>query len=132
MKKALIILNHAPVQGVYEDLKKMGVSQVDLLPDVDKELAAQFAAVPFSVEEVRKLARELANTISGDCEDGYSIVVIAGEARVIHNTIKMAEWSAFQTRFYAPYSQRISVDTVQPDGTVKKVTKFKYEGLAEY
>jgi len=132
MKKALVILNHTPVNGVMEDLREMGVSQVDLLPEIDKELAAKFAAVPFDVAEVRKLARELADTIAGDQENGYSIVVIAGEARVIHNVIKEAEWASFQTSFYAPYSQRVSVDVPQEDGSVKKIVKFKYEGLAEY
>jgi len=130
--KALIILNHAPVNGVYDDLKKMGVSQVDLLPEIDKELAARFAAVPFDVKEVRKLASELADVIAGDCEDGYQVVVVAGEARVIHNIIKGAEEASFQTSFYAPFSQRVSVDTVQEDGSVKKTVRFNYEGLAEY
>ena len=149
MKKALIILNHNPVDGVFDDLRKMGVEEVHMLKDVDSQLAQEFANVPFSVEEVRSVAEKIARVIdtklscnyfSGNESPEYDIVVIAGEPRLVH---QIAMYFVYGTelgtaqhtsavKFFSPYSKRVSIDEPQPDGSVKKVTKFVYEGLAPY
>ena len=129
--KALIILNHTPVDGVYRDLEKLGCTQIDLLKDVNEMLAIKFANVPFDLSEDHT-AHNIMCTIARDEPDGYNVVVISGEPRMVHRIIKACDEQAFQTSFYAPYSKRISLDEIQSDGSIKKVVKFQYEGLASY
>ena len=147
--KALIVLNHNPVEGVYEHLKKLGVEKVDLLKDVNPELAKKVANVPFDIDELLSIVKELHDLIAGDefivydkDKVNYNVVVIAGEPRLIYNLIVSFEepapdygcWSSLTgaVKFYTPYSERISEDIKQPDGSIKKVSKFIYKGLAEY
>ena len=129
--KALIILNHKPIKGVYDDLKRIGCTQIDLLSDVNELLSMDFANVPFDLSE-DYTDHNILCTINGDEPDGYDIVVISGEPRMVHRIIKGAEERIFQTKFYASYSKRVSMDKLQEDGSVKKVVKFKYEGLVSY
>ena len=128
--KALVILNHTPVDGVYDDLKRLECNQVDLLSEIDPELAKKFANVGFNID--KDVVENFLRTINGNEPDGYNIVVISGEPRMIHMIIKTCDEQAFQTQFYAPYSKRVSIDEIQEDGSVKKVVKFNYEGLASY
>jgi len=150
-KRALIILNHKPVQGIYKDLEELGVEQVDLLQDVNPDLAKKFANVPFDKKEVIKISKELALFISGLDEEKeylisinknpkYDIVIIAGEPRLISNTLYWFYYGdeyagvnkANYVRFFTPYSERVSEDIKQSDGSIKKVSRFIYRGLAEY
>ena len=141
MKRSLIILNHAPVKGVYQDLLDLGCDDVKLLSDINPELAKRFANVGFN--EAKEIAKEIVDVIigSGNIDfPEYEIIIISGEPRVCSNVYLSLGYgdeqgrcnSPFKCKLYSPYSKRISIDEPQKDGSVRKVVKFQYEGLAPY
>lgn len=139
--KTIIILNHQAVDGVYKDLKNMGVEIIDTLADLNPELAKRFANVGFN--KAKEIAKEIVNVIigSGNIDfPEYEVVIIAGEPRVCSNVYLGLGYgdemgranSPFKCKLFAPYSKRVSIDEPQPDGSVRKTVKFQYEGLAPY
>jgi NAD(P)H-flavin reductase len=129
MKIAVIILNHQPVEELLDDLKEnYQVDEIINLKDAYPEIMSVFGNVP----KDRYAVKDFADTLFNEIDYRYEpdIVVVSGEPRICRYLVDLFEDRGVEC--YVPYSKRISEDTPQPDGSVKKVTKFQYEGLAEY
>lgn len=126
--KAVIVLNHNPVEELIKDLKEnYDIKEVIILTQKDNNIKQQFANIPFSKKEMLQVAGDIYYDIMQYIPD---IVVISGEVRVCRFVVNTL--SCDKIRCYTPYSQRISEDVKQSDGSVKKVSTFKYVGLVEY
>lgn len=111
MKKLLFVANHPAPQELASDY------DVTALPE---ELKTLWANIPKS---------GLKNHLAGILElaRDYDVVVVTGEPRACHIVATELEGKCFST-----FSKRESVDSIQPDGSVVKTSRFVFEGLVAY
>jgi hypothetical protein len=129
-KKCLIVLNHQPSKEMVEELGANGFV-VEELPNNLKELWGNIPATT-SLELVRVHINPIMHYI---IDNKFDRVVIAGEPTAIYDILSTIEFvydADFPKKCYVPVSERVSIDEPQPDGSVKKISKFIYSGLRPY
>jgi len=130
--KALIILNHNPVEELLIDLKEnYGVENIEILKETNENLALKFGQIPITLKTKKELydyiVKEMVSFVK---ERNYKVVVISGEP-VVCKWVTI-ELEKLGINCYAPLSKRESVDVKQSDGLVVKKAIFKYAGLREF
>ena len=126
--KAVIMLNHNPVKEMIKDLKEnYNVKEIINIKEKHPDIAEKFANIPFEKSCMMEIAGKIYECIIQYQPD---YVIIAGEPRVCRVVVNTLICD--KVICYSPYSKRESVDVKQDDGSIKKVSIFKYIGLAEY
>ena len=126
--KAVIVLNHIPTDEMIKDLKEnYNVDEIINLKIVAPDIMQKFSNIPFEKEQMLEIASDIYACVMQYIPD---MVIIAGEPRVCRIIVNTLSYDRIPC--YSPYSKRESQDIKQSDGSIKKVSTFKYIGLAEY
>lgn len=121
MSKFLNISNHTLSFEQVEELKAKGFDEIVELP---AELKAAWAQC--NPESYRDLCKKIKDFMK---ENGITSAHLAGfPAAVSYMCVKPVRGTAF---FYA-FSERVSVEETQADGSVVKKNVFKHKGFFEY
>lgn len=117
----ICILNHTPAQELGDVVIPQGIELWGAIP-------RDRTAMWMHLAPLRNAVDTLINSV--DPEELIE-VIIAGEPRACHYFVTWLE-SMYGVTCYAPYSERVSVDELQPDGSVIKRSVFRFAGLGEY
>lgn len=117
MKKMLVIMNHELTEDQLKNLKMLEIEPV-YMTEFDKGFWANM--IPERIEEFMDRVRNNYGPmdyyfVQGHMGATYTLVTGLGARRC---------WYA--------QTDRISEDIPQPDGTVKKISKFKHKGFYSY
>lgn len=102
-----------------------GVS--DVIPTAIRSEFLTFKEIPTS-EEIRIAAQEAVNYIGTVSKGGERVMV--GGAPFFMSALERELKAAGYTPVYA-FSERVSVDVTQPDGTAVKTSRFAHKGFVE-
>ena len=128
MKKTLYVcMNHVLTDEQIEALKILMRGEI-VIVQASEQVKRMFSNIPADWEayQLRKLAKEICSEIE---KANVDLVFITGHAWIVAFVYEQI------TRHYPlPYvpwmidsvSERVSVDIPQPDGTIKKVSEFKF------
>lgn len=88
-----------------------------------------------SVEEIENRAHDIAllvmfNGLGNDDDDPSFLKAMIGGAPYLMSALENALKSNSVVPVYA-FSERMSVEEIQPDGSVRKLNKFKHKGFVE-
>lgn len=122
MKKILNMSNHTLTGEQIAELSSMGYEVVELTAE-DKALWGQMNPSNY---------KEFIYRVMEDSDTRYNVDAyhVAGFPPAVVNAVCLA-CTLDKPAFYA-YSERVSEEVHQPDGTVKKVNVFKHLGFFEY
>jgi hypothetical protein len=122
MKKILNMSNHILTGEQIAELSSMGYEVVELTAE-DKALWGQMNPSNY---------KEFIYRVMEDSDTRYDVDAyhIAGFPPAVVNAVCLA-CTLDKPAFYA-YSERVSEEIHQPDGTVKKVNVFKHLGFFNY
>lgn len=120
----MVIVNFTQHDATPEQIKA-GV--VDIIPASKRSEVLTFKSLP-TAEDIRNRADTIAKMVSEVAESGAAVMI--GGAPFFMSSLEAALKSAGFTPIYA-FSERISVDVVQQDGTVVKTSKFVHKGFVE-
>lgn len=121
---------HNPTKEQSDSLQKE-FSKVEFLKDINPELFAEICDSPADGDELRKLAEKLCEATAGK-----ALIQPAGSPAfqfALGKEIKDRRGGWYEIPTPRPFivyahSKRVSIDEVQEDGTVKKISFFKHEG----
>lgn len=122
MKKILNMSNHTLTGEQIAELSSMGYEVVELTAE-DKALWGQMNPSNY---------KEFIYRVMEDSDTRYAVDAyhIAGFPPAVVNAVCLA--STLDMPAYYAYSERVSEEVHQPDGTVKKVNVFKHLGFFNY
>ncbi len=132
LKIMFVMLNHKLTEEQkHYAIEKYGIEKFVELP---KELAKKFAAVP-TADEIGHdcigdydLQFKIWMTETIGCSNTYGqFLLIAGEPTLCYSLIRWFDGTALTAT-----SKRVSVETMQEDGSVKKTNIFKFAGYRRY
>jgi hypothetical protein len=123
MKKLIWCSAHTPTQEQLTSLQEMG--EVVFLKDVKPSLQEKINNCPADRGELMSLAQELNHlTIELDC----TIVQLGGSPLFLYIAGAEINGCLSKAKIIFAHSERVSVDSPQPDGTVIKTSVFKHIG----
>jgi len=122
MKKILNMSNHTLTGEQIAELSSMGYEVVELTAE-DKQIWGSLN--PDNYEDV--IYRIMEDSDTRYDVDAYHI---AGFPPAVVNAVCLA--STLDMPAYYAYSERVSEEVHQPDGTVKKINVFKHLGFFNY
>lgn len=123
-KGNIMIINFTQHNATPEQIQA-GV--VDIIPTSIRSEFLTFTDIP-SAEEIRIAAQEAVNYIGTVSKGGERVMI--GGAPFFISALERELKAAGYTPVYA-FSERISVDVVQSDGTVVKTSRFAHKGFVE-
>jgi|SRR5690625_115880 len=120
---------HIPTKEQLDSLQKE-FSKVEFLKEINPGLFAEICDSPADRDELRKLAEKLCEATAGK-----ALIQPAGSPAfqfALGKEIKDRRGGWYETPTPRPsvvyaHSKRVSVDEIQEDGTIKKVSIFKHE-----
>lgn len=107
--------------------EQIAVGVIDPIPADVRNKVLTFTGIPSS-EDVRTRAMEAATVISEVAEKGTKVMI--GGAPFFMGALESALKIAGYIPVYA-FSERVSVDVPQEDGSVVKTAKFVHKGFVE-
>lgn len=119
MKKLFVCFSHRLTQDQIDDFG----GDIVVLKDINDELAAQSSQVPPELEE-KDIKRLAADVVDAASKEDATHFYIAGEPTLVFHAMKLAKESGMQV--IQSTTRRESEDIPQPDGSVKRVAKFKH------
>lgn len=120
MKKILWACQHAPTKEQINTLDGIIVE----LKHVNPSLFGSLSNTPASIEAIEDLALQLQLECSS-----YDIVVLPiGSPAFNFAFARRVPTIDNPVQYKFAYTQRVSIDEPQPDGTVRKTSIFKFEG----
>ena len=120
----MTIINFTQHQATAEQIAA-GVTEP--IPAAIRSEFLTFVDIP-SVEEIGKMAQESVNYIGTVTVGGERVMI--GGAPFFMGALERELKAAGYVPVYA-FSERVSVDVVQPDGSVVKTSKFAHKGFVE-
>lgn len=120
----MVIVNFTQHDATPEQIKA-GV--VDIIPASKRSEVLTFKSLP-TAKDIQDRADVIAKMVSEVAESGAAVMI--GGAPFFMSALERELKSAGFTPVYA-FSERISVDVVQQDGTVVKTSKFVHKGFVE-
>ena len=126
-KKAYVCMNHQLTDEQKEALSKLMRAEIKVV-NASPSIKEIFSNIPtdFEAYQVRNLAKAIrreVEKVNADC------VFITGHAWVVafvYEEIERRYELPFKPWMIDSVSERVSVDIPQPDGTIKKVSDFKF------
>jgi len=119
MKKLFVCFSHSLTQPQKDDFD----GEIVVLKDIDADLANKASNVPpeWSEAEIVELAE---NIVDAAIRENATHFYIAGEPTLVYHAMKGAKEAGMQV--IQSTTRRESEDIAQPDGSVKRVSKFKH------
>lgn len=117
-KKLLVVMNHQLTEE-----QKVGWEELVILSDVSKEMSDKVKNISptATVKEIQELAVMLVLfAIMSNCTH---IAIMGEPTLVLHTAITASEADIIPV---TATTERISVDEPQPDGSIKKISKFQH------
>ena len=123
MKTLLWCSAHTPTKEQLESLNKMG--QLIFLKDVDSSMQEKISNCSADRKELIGLAKDLLELkLSTNC----TIVQLGGSPLFLYIAGATINSCLSTTAIIFAHSERVSIDSPQPDGTVIKTSVFKHIG----
>jgi hypothetical protein len=123
MKKLLWCSAHTPTSEQLTSLQEMG--KLIFLKDVNPPLQEEVNNCPADRGQLLSIARSLNHlAIELDC----TIVQLGGSPLFLYIAGAEINGSMSKARIIFAHSERVSIDSPQPDGTVVKTSVFKHIG----
>ena len=107
--------------------EQVAAGVVDAIPAQVRAEVLTFSSLP-TVEEIWARADKAVGLIAPHAEPGTQVMV--GGAPFFMSALEAVLKAAGFKPVYA-FSERVSMDVVQPDGTVVKTSKFAHKGFVE-
>jgi len=122
--KTLLLINHNPANELIKDLEERGYINIEWVGDTKFKDVWSNIPTSLDIKDIENHLKELIEYISKN----VNFLVIAGEPSAICVLKKVLN----DVKFAVPVSERISKDISQEDGTIKKISIFKYKGLRTF
>ena len=123
MKKLLWCSAHTPTQEQLISLQEMG--ELIFLKDINLSMQEKISNCSSDRTELAKLAKDLLELkVSLDC----TIVQLGGSPLFLYIAGATINSCLSTTAIIFAHSERVSIDSPQPDGTVVKTSVFKHIG----
>jgi len=124
MKKLLWASPHLPTAEQIKSLEAMG--EIVFLKDIAPNLYSRMVDSPADTAEINELARDILAFLDED--ENYILIQPAGSPALQFALGKTSGANQLVlSRIVYAHSKRISIDTLQPDGSVKKESLFRHE-----
>ena len=117
-KKLLVVMNHQLTEE-----QKVGWDELVVLSDISKTLSDMVKNISpvAKVEEIKELA--MAIVLVG-LMGKFTHIAIMGEPTLVLHTAIIAD--EVDIKAVTATSERVSFDEPQPDGSIKKISKFQH------
>jgi hypothetical protein len=130
MKTLFLLFSHSLTEDQKQDAQdSLGVSEFVSLPD---DLQKLFSNVPPELEELDEYLDPIINWIDNHAYDESDYILIQGDYGA---TVSLNKYLSYRESFATPIyatTERMSVDTIQEDGSIVTTRVFKHKRFRKY